>query len=279
MASGALDYWPSSSNKMAGMMDSILAGLFSGAELLTALETIDVPGILTALEAGNTLLTLLEGFSTSDIVTALAAQSVLLEHLDALDGIVDGQLTLAQLTGVQAELLAKLTGIDTGQVDAATLLGKLDALDGTMDGKLDLAKLKEAITGEAGDSVFGQLKASVTALASSLTKLDTQIERLVDIKDNTSPMIVMDETIYEETTAGGEVIMVGGVFPNRKNIRILNSIGSHERIYVGYTDIVNQTNYTYLIEPGSRQDISSTGQIWVYMWHAGIYWFKVWDTG
>lgn len=195
MASGATDYWASSSNKMSAMLDSILAGLFTGAELLTALEAIDVPGIVTAIETVN--------------------QTV--EDLDALDGVLDG--------------------------------------------KLDLSDLKEALTGEAEDSIFGQLKASVTQLTASLTKLDTSIDRLTNIELYTHPKtqsVQHDWSIPDST----EYTKLAGLNPARLNMRLIGWLVNDYGIGI-YTQAEGESLvYLDALEAGDTIDSDSTDNFW-----------------
>lgn len=279
MASGAQDYWASSTNKMSAMLDSILAGLLTGSDMLNALGAIDMSAVEAALKTGGDLMTRLEAFSTSDIVTALSAGSALVNLLDAIDGSLDGNLTLSNLNSAECLVLAKLVGIDASLLTGSDLINKLDALDGTMDGKLTLSELNVSTVANTLDLSLTELGNSVTLLNASLLKLDTQIARLGNIKDNTSPLIVTDVTVFSETHEGGERILAAGVFPNRKNIRVYNYTSSHEEIYVGYTDTVNHITYEYRVEKGERVDISSTTTIYIYMYHAGTFYFKTWDTG
>ncbi len=265
MSSGAQDYWASSSNKMSAMLDSILAGLLEGSALLNAFGEMDMPAVVAALETGGDLMTRLEAFSTTDIITALSTGSHLINTLDAIDDTMDGKLTLTELNSAQCEMLAKLTGIDTGQIDPATLLAKFDMLDGTMDGKLDLAKLKEAITGEAGESVFGQLKASVTQLTASLTKLDTQIDRLIDIKDNTSPLITHLTdwvTVLGKTNDCSRKMLVGA-YSTRINCRLKASNENTVTVNIGYADYVCISGqYQSSLAPGETKNYTTKTAIW-----------------
>lgn len=112
MASGATDYWASSSNKMSAMLDSILAGLHTGSDMLNALGAIDMAGVVAALETG------------SDLVA----------KLDNLDGKVDGKLDLDKIGG---------TFVDAGGV---TLVAKLQAsIDELTDAVTELGTIKDRV--------------------------------------------------------------------------------------------------------------------------------------
>lgn len=130
------------------------------------------------------------------IKDAIIEGSGLFEKLDAIDGGLDGIITLADLNSGECDLLATMLGIETSVEDGGDLINKLDALDGTMDGKLTLAELNVS-------SVKTNLDTCVTKLTDAITELTTQVTKLTNIETNTGKA---DKVSYVKVSTNPDTI-------------------------------------------------------------------------
>jgi len=162
------------------------------------------------------------------IKTSVTAGGDLLTKLDAIDGTIDGRITLSDLNSAECQMLAKLTNIDTTGAKNEDLLTKLDALDGTIDGKLDITQLENA-------QVFYDAVAGKSRLEVAIEKLTTQVERLTSIRNmgyGTATSVHSSGT--QRLSAGSNLIV--GAWSLRTGFRCRLEGSDTPRCEIGYSE-------------------------------------------
>jgi len=180
----------------------------------------------------------------TDIKDAIIEGSGLFEKLDAIDGGLDGIITLADLNSGECDLLAAMLGVETSVEDGGDLLNKLDALDGTMDGKLTLAELNVSSVKTNLDTAITRLDTSITKFTDMLTKLDSTITKLTGIKTNTDGIPYMG---WSKIGTACTRIYVYGAGTYSYTIQAHHNNPSYIRVWRGANCI---DNYRVQLQPG-----------------------------
>lgn len=179
----------------------------------------------------------------TNIKDAIIEGSGLFEKLDAIDGGLDGIITLADLNSGECDMLAKLLGIQTSVETGGNLIDALDALDGTMDGKLTLAELNVS-------DVKTNLDTSITRLDTTITKLTDQITELVKVRDNTDKLTYKD--YLKVDTSLDTILSVNSTFATIYIFRgITHPANTANITFTLYLDAV--LKHTFVIAPGSYE--------------------------